>query len=87
MKVVYVGMHKRVLVPEAGYLDVKRGEPVEIEDSIAERLLIQGGSFDEEGRQLTPGTEWKRAAEPRAPMAKAAAAEGESPSAGAGEAA
>lgn len=87
MKVVYIGMHKRVLVPEAGYLDVKRGEPVEIDDDVAERLLMQGAEFDGSGRQLTPGTEWKRAAEPRAPKAKAEPVVGESPSDGAGEAA
>ncbi len=47
MQVRYVGLFDEVIVPEVSAFEtVKRGEPVDVEDTVAERLLAQRGNWE-----------------------------------------
>ncbi|GAB4333683.1 MAG: hypothetical protein Kow0010_20340 [Dehalococcoidia bacterium] len=47
MQVRYVGMFDEVIVPEVSASEtVKRGEPVEVDDMVGERLLAQRGNWE-----------------------------------------
>ena len=47
MQVRYVGLFGEVIVPEVSATEtVKRGAAVEVEDTLAERLLAQRGNWE-----------------------------------------
>jgi hypothetical protein len=47
MQVRYVGLFDEVIVPEVSASEtVKRGEPVEVDDMVGERLLAQRGNWE-----------------------------------------
>jgi hypothetical protein len=47
MQVRYVGLFDEVIVPEVSAIEtVKRGEPVEVQDAVGERLLAQAGNWE-----------------------------------------
>jgi hypothetical protein len=52
VKLIYGGMFDEVEVPEAGVIAV-RGEPVDVPDEIAARLLLAGSEVAEDGT-VTP---------------------------------
>jgi hypothetical protein len=47
MQVRYIGLFDEVIVPEVSTSEsVKRGEPVEVDDAVAERLLAQHDNWE-----------------------------------------
>ncbi|HMM41890.1 MAG TPA: hypothetical protein PKA95_08315 [Thermomicrobiales bacterium] len=47
MQVRYIGLFDEVSVPEISTAEtVKRGEPVEVDDAVAERLLAQRANWE-----------------------------------------
>ena len=47
MQVRYVGLFDEVIVPEVSTMaTVKRGEPVEVDDKVGERLLAQRANWE-----------------------------------------
>lgn len=47
MQVRYIGLFDEVIVPEVSTSEtVKRGEPVEVDDPVAERLLAQARNWE-----------------------------------------
>lgn len=47
MQVRYIGLFDEVIVPEVSTTEtVKRGEPVEVDDLVGERLLAQRGNWE-----------------------------------------
>lgn len=47
MQVRYIGQFDEVIVPEVSTSEtVKRGEPVKVDDPVAERLLDQAGNWE-----------------------------------------
>lgn len=47
MQVRYIGLFDEVIVPEVSTSQtVKRGEPVEVDDPVAERLLAQRDNWE-----------------------------------------
>ena len=47
MQVRYIGLFDEVIVPEVSTAEtVKRGEPVEVQSAVGERLLAQTGNWE-----------------------------------------
>lgn len=64
MKVKYVGTHDSVLIPEASFGVVKRGETIEVPEDVGRSLIHQGAELNAAGHPKGPGTEWEEVKSP-----------------------
>jgi hypothetical protein len=61
VELIYEGIFDEVEVPEAGIV-ARRGQPVEVPDEIALRLLRAGTSIEDDGSERPPQhPDWREA--------------------------